>query len=124
MPDFDFGELAKSMVPVESEPLTMTPETTLRKLRERIKFEDGSNLSVQKMAAFTGINPSSIRNWEYGRSQPAVSIERFSALCRLLQCDIHQLTEAYQNSHRLNATNEAEVPVDPEKKTRRRGKIA
>lgn len=127
------GQLSKATEPVKLGSPVMSDTTTVRVLRERIVFRDGSPLDLAKLASLTGINQSSLRNWEYGRTSPTVSVEKFSALCKVLQCDIHQLAQAFANSARLNASVEAETPVTRAptaeeraqgiKGRRRRGKI-
>lgn len=128
------AELAAGDQPVPVEPLLeVGPDTTLRVLRERVRMRDGSKMTVERLGALTGCHASSIRNWEYGRTSPSVPVEKFSALCTVLGVTIHQLTAAYANSARLNASPEAPDPPCPMpdaearaagiKGTRRRGRI-
>ena len=128
------GELTRAFEVADIGPPSMTDKTTLRVLRERVVFKDGSGLDIDKFALITGANAGSLRNWEYGRSSPAIAVEKVAAVCTLLNCTVHEFAAAAANSQRLNNSPEAELqptrmPTAEErargiKGARRRGKIA
>lgn len=104
-----------------AEPLVLTERTTMRSLRARILFADGRRLLLEDVGRMLGLNSSTIRNYEYGRSFPSLPLATLCTLLDLYQCTAHQLLAASENSYRLNWDSDTrEHAIEPEKRRRNR----
>jgi len=104
-----------------AEPLALTERTTMRALRSRILFADGRRLLLEDVGRLLGLNSSTIRNYEYGRSFPSLPLATLCTLLDLYQCTAHELLAASENSYRLNwDADTREHAIEPEKRRRNR----
>lgn len=57
-------------------------------------LREKSGLTQVEVANLLSVDPSSVRNWERGRSVPRLRADQFAELCRIYGCTIEQLSEA------------------------------
>ncbi|NET05171.1 MAG: helix-turn-helix transcriptional regulator [Merismopedia sp. SIO2A8] len=54
-----------------------------------------TRLSTGAVARHLEISESTVRNWEKGRSTPRLDLVKTLHLCRLYNCSLEQLVDAY-----------------------------
>lgn len=64
----------------------------MRKLRER------AGLRAVDVAFYLGINESTVRNWEKGRTVPKLTIPQMRQLLDLYKCSFEELEESLKES--------------------------
>jgi len=62
------------------------------------QLREGKNLKVIDVAYNLGINESTVRNWEHGRSIPKLTFDQVEILMKLYECSIEDLKLAYQET--------------------------
>lgn len=68
------------------------PRIGLTKLRKK------RGLRVVDLAFAVGVNESTIRNWEQGRTELRLTIDQYSILLQTFNCTWKQLSDAYRTS--------------------------
>lgn len=68
------------------------PRSGLTKLRNK------ASLRAVDVAMRLGVNESTIRNWEQGRTELKLTIEQYSILLEIFDCTWKQLGDAYRTS--------------------------
>ena len=64
----------------------------MKELRER------AGLSVEEAAYRLGVAYSTIRNWEYGKTEPSLGVTKISQLLQLYHCTFEQLEQAVREA--------------------------
>lgn len=74
----------------------------MRKLRER------AGLRAVDVAFRLGINESTVRNWEKGRTIPKLTVPQMRQLLDLYNCSFEELEESLKESMPLEESEEGE----------------
>ncbi len=74
----------------------------MKELRER------AGLGVEEAAYRLGVAYSTIRNWEYGKTEPSLGVTKISELLRLYRCTFEELQQAVKESRVRESRTEEE----------------
>lgn len=61
---------------------------------EMKQLRQSADLKAEEVAVKVGVDVSTVRNWEQGRTMPKLKVDQFGILLKLYRCNFDELLEA------------------------------
>lgn len=64
------------------------------------QLRQSADLKAEEVAVKVGVDVSTVRNWEQGRTMPKLKADQFGILLKLYRCNFDELLEAIAQSQK------------------------